>query len=187
MFFMIYDLATQAVVETTEGPREEIRGRFDALCDRQPLNDYIFCRGETREALFDKLAEAIEARKERKARLATLPPVVGHDISKDEWNLAMLRLSEGNRYRAANLAAHSYAAIPHDRGLILVGHDRDDATLLSGNNREPVPMPAICKSCKHSQKYASGRNYLVCDIGGPGLTRRVYYGTSCHGWVLKDR
>jgi hypothetical protein len=118
--------------------------------------------------------------------MASLPKISGSEITHEEWDAAMPKLSQRLRGKAANLAAHSYAVMPHDDGLILIGHVYSDSNLYAGDTITPIEAPRICKTCVFSKKYAqTSRLTIPCSIGHDGthfVIRQTTQSSTCSGW-----
>jgi hypothetical protein len=195
MFCAIINQLTDEVVETREvAERSEMRPRLIELREADEDAKYGMSDGETLEAAIDSAkTQAAKNRTDWAAKaefMASLPVVSGPgELSKEQWENAMSKLGTHNRYQAANLAAHSWAVIEHEDGLILVGHAKGDyALLLSGDQEIKVDVPRICHTCKFSRTHIATREeyrrgIMPCNITGKSTyLRRVHRTDVCSGW-----
>lgn len=190
MFCVIINQDTGEVIESGEVERSEMRPRLMELREASDTK-YSMMHGETVEAAIAAAkAQAAQNREyliKREEAIAALPPVSGPtELSKEQWDQAMTKLGIRNRHHAANLAAHSWAVMEHEDGLVLIGHV-DHAVLLSGDQETPTDVPRICHTCKFGRTHITSREenrigLMPCSIGRPYL-RKVHRTQVCSGWT----
>lgn len=195
----IFSITRREIVQTGNS-REECRPVLTSLRENDPDALYGMGEYESEKACFEYIDVAIKRHRRDALALASLPEVTGPDsITQKEWDASMLLLSKENRGFAANLAAHSWAAIPHADGLVVVGWKQ--SYLLTGNDKTVVETPPICHSCVYSEKL-DRNNPRVCRygekettyvgltiLGDPyercGSSRHVGENTTCSAWKSK--
>ncbi len=191
--FLIYDALTlfeySVFLDDIEGRTELNRMRLD------PLNAaYVLCgaKAEALEQCREHASKNSEQHLERIAYINSLPTVVGSEMTQVEWDECMIGLTPAQRGEAANLAAHSWATVPHPNGILIVNHrqgERQCALLLARDGgREWVydnQVPRICYTCKWAGTDFRERGKNICRISKKDSrheTRITLPTQTCSGW-----
>jgi hypothetical protein len=173
---------------------EAMREQLRTLRADYPERRFCLSKAESVEGCKESAAKIFVRVQEDAAALAALPPVRGGEMSQEQWDACMSKMDVLGRHYAANMAAHSWAILPHENGVILVGHG-PSASILEGSERVKSyePVPSICQNCIFTSRYVStDRHTLICHLAKGekgdnfrGPSRTVQRASTCDGWKSK--